>query len=1095
MKIKELMVILILTIFLFSIASVTATNTTDVITSVDDSTQKNEELISKENEEIIKDGTTGTFAELKSDIGNTNAGSTLKLEKNYTCEDGFSTEGISISKQITIDGQGHTIDAQGKSRIFIVDADNVVLKNIIFKNGKKTDFGGAIFWHNGAAGSVSGCTFTNNFADFGGAIFWNGAVGSVSGCTFVGNSANRGGAICWTGTAGSADTCIFKTSSDTTNYTRILSPTLNVDNFTSFYGSGDKITFNLTTNSGIPVTDGNISISVYFKNGTWFDNYSCLSGEGWIPDLPVGYYYAIFNTEYAGFQPINRTISVTPPEHTFWFLNYTINGSDNPLIELSNDFYFDPAYDADFVEGIVINRSVTINGNGFTINAKGKARIFEVLVDNVVVKNIVFKNGNITGDGGAVHFGGSGTVENCNFTNNSADYAGGAIHMYSGSVENCIFINNTARYGGAIRFYNNGTTTNCNFTNNKAIGINPWGGAICFSNIGNITNCNFAGNTAEDGGAVYFMNNGTMSNCNFTNNSAGYAGGAIAMLSGNVLNCNFIYNVADIGGAISMNSGTVINCKFTNNKADTGGAINSDTRCSVVNCSFVNNIATDISGAIDMYRGSVVGCIFDNNSANRGSAIRFFASSNNLVSGCIFMNHNNGNEIIYFDNTMRGNNLSVNNNIFLNNSIDAIVFNQTDSSSNCDYNWFGADASNYMIDPNLPNCNVWLFLNATAYPDVLSVFNTSNIIFKLYLYNATSGNTSEYENSLFKNLNLNITAVNGNTNTTNIHPGDAVQYMATKGGRGSVTASISTTSFTVYLNNLKIDSNILVESQEIEYGEEYIIQLKYNVNATGKVNITLKGKKSNLTFSDLDLNNTIALGIIPIDEYNVTVIYSGDDLFLNGTANGTLIINMAKTQITADAIITTYNIDKDLVITLKDSNGNPVTNATVTVDLDGAKTYTTDTNGQVKVSTAGLIPKIYTAKITFAGDNNYNESSLDVGVTVNKATPILKAKKKTYKAKTKTKKFTIVLKDNTGKPIKNAKVRLMVKKITKNNKKGGSDKESKADKKKNFAVTNNKGKATFKVLRNKKGKYNAKVKFYSNEYYNKVTKTVKILIK
>uniref|UniRef100_UPI0025DA79A4 Ig-like domain-containing protein n=1 Tax=uncultured Methanobrevibacter sp. TaxID=253161 RepID=UPI0025DA79A4 len=265
--------------------------------------------------------------------------------------------------------------------------------------------------------------------------------------------------------------------------------------------------------------------------------------------------------------------------------------------------------------------------------------------------------------------------------------------------------------------------------------------------------------------------------------------------------------------------------------------------------------------------------------------------------------------------------------------------------------------------------------------------------------------------------------------------------------------------------------------------------------ATGKVNITLKGKKSNLTFSDLDLNNTIALGIIPIDEYNVTVIYSGDDLFLNGTANGTLIINMAKTQITADAIITTYNIDKDLVITLKDSNGNPVTNATVTVDLDGAKTYTTDTNGQVKVSTAGLIPKIYTAKITFAGDNNYNESSLDVGVTVNKATPILKAKKKTYKAKTKTKKFTIVLKDNTGKPIKNAKVRLMVKKITKNNKKGGSDKESKADKKKNFAVTNNKGKATFKVLRNKKGKYNAKVKFYSNEYYNKVTKTVKILIK
>ena len=56
MKLRKLMIILILTIFLFSIASVTAANTTDVMTSVDDSSQKNDEILSKENEEIIKDG-------------------------------------------------------------------------------------------------------------------------------------------------------------------------------------------------------------------------------------------------------------------------------------------------------------------------------------------------------------------------------------------------------------------------------------------------------------------------------------------------------------------------------------------------------------------------------------------------------------------------------------------------------------------------------------------------------------------------------------------------------------------------------------------------------------------------------------------------------------------------------------------------------------------------------------------------------------------------------------------------------------------------------------------------------------------------------
>ena len=201
------------------------------------------------------------------------------------------------------------------------------------------------------------------------------------------------------------------------------------------------------------------------------------------------------------------------------------------------------------------------------------------------------------------------------------------------------------------------------------------------------------------------------------------------------------------------------------------------------------------------------------------------------------------------------------------------------------------------------------------------------------------------------------------------------------------------------------------------------------------------------------------------------------------------------TEIISSPVTTVYNIDENIIITLKDGEGKPVSGVNIIVDLNGAKTYITDTNGQVIASTNGLIPKTYTAKITFEGNDNYKASSADVEVTVKKATPKLSAKKKTYRANAKTKKFTIVLKDNTGKPIKNAKVRLMIKKISKSSKKGESGKKSKSDKKKNFAVTNNKGKATFKVLRNKMGKYNAKVKFYSNEYYNKVTKTVKIIIK
>lgn len=75
-------------------------------------------------------------------------------------------------------------------------------------------------------------------------------------------------------------------------------------------------------------------------------------------------------------------------------------------------------------------------------------------------------------------------------------------------------------------------------------------------------------------------------------------------------------------------------------------------------------------------------------------------------------------------------------------------------------------------------------------------------------------------------------------------------------------------------------------------------------------------------------------------------------------ADVTLTVNKIQTEITGNAITATYNVNKDLVITLKDSDGNPVSGVNVTVDLNGAKTYTTDSNGQVKVSTKGLAPNL-----------------------------------------------------------------------------------------------------------------------------------------
>lgn len=167
-----------------------------------------------------------------------------------------------------------------------------------------------------------------------------------------------------------------------------------------------------------------------------------------------------------------------------------------------------------------------------------------------------------------------------------------------------------------------------------------------------------------------------------------------------------------------------------------------------------------------------------------------------------------------------------------------------------------------------------------------------------------------------------------------------------------------------------------------------------------------------------------------------------------------------------------------MVITLKDSDGNPVSGVNVTVDLNGAKTYTTDSNGQVKVSTKGLAPNTYMAKVTFNGDTYYDKSTLDVKVTVNKASPKLTAKAKTFKFEDKTKKYTVTLKDNNGNVLKNKKISLKVNGKT------------------YTANTNSKGVATFKLTKlTKKGKFNAVISYAGDKYYNKATKKVKITVK
>ena len=802
---------------------------------------------------------------------------------------------------------------------------------------------------------------------------------------------------------------------------------------------------------------------------------------------------------------------------SFSDLNKLINEdySSNDTITLNGNYKYSDGDDA-FVHGIVINRGVTIDGNGFTLDGSNSARMFDVETNSeVIIKNINFINGYATGeniayfkDGGAIYSSNSANskVINCNFTNNIAEYDGGAIYGGRGTAINCTFIQNTAKkvYAGAISFYD---AINCTFIRNTA----KYGGAITDSTA---INCTFINNTAQGAGAMlrstavlcrFVEDSDTTSDTNIvtpafsvsdlttvyhsgdkllfnlTANNVNYDGfdaeikiykgetpiKTIHALSGSdngwvvdlplgtynavlsleshpdvkpvnaaltvttdgttftdlnelingntnatiALDKNYTYNpdidsdfkngvkisrtLTIIGNGYTIDGAgqarildlqqgktTLKNITFKNGSQSFffgGGAIRCVALVEITNCTFINNHAPS-GGAVQLqgWDNVISDCVFIGNTADRGAAIELSAAAYNTITGCVFYD----NDIF----ASQADGCEINNNIFFNSTI---AFDWT-RNYNIDNNWFGNNATNYDEMPVHEDytINSWLFLNATADPDTISIIDTSDIIFKLYVYNPNSGDVSEYDSGLLYPVNLNVTAINGTINKNTVKLGEPIIFEPFALGSGSVTASIE-----------------------------------------------------------------------------------------NATYMSIITVNKIQTEITGNAITATYNVNKDLVITLKDSDGNPVSGVNVTVDLNGAKTYTTDSNGQVKVSSKGLAPKAYTAKITFNGNTNYAKSTKDIKVTVKKATPKLTAKKKTFKTIPKTKKYTIVLKDNTGKAIKKAKVTLKVK--------GKTYK----------ATTNSKGKATFKITKlNKKGTYKATITYKGNKYYKKVSKKAKIKV-
>jgi len=144
--------------------------------------------------------TEGDFAWLQKQIDAASGTFDLTRDVIYTIGLDTITDGIKIEKPITINGNGHKINAQGKSRIFdISDTSNVVFNNITFMNGFTDTYAGAIKMDGVNDVKILNSNFINNTAEesCGAVLYENGKGLTISNCEFTNNKNDKyfGGAI------------------------------------------------------------------------------------------------------------------------------------------------------------------------------------------------------------------------------------------------------------------------------------------------------------------------------------------------------------------------------------------------------------------------------------------------------------------------------------------------------------------------------------------------------------------------------------------------------------------------------------------------------------------------------------------------------------------------------------------------------------------------------------------------------------------------------------------------------------------------------------------------------------------------------------
>ena len=605
--------------------------------------------------------------------------------------------------------------------------DDQLLKDSLFINNTAQTKGGSVYFQKITFSEIRNTTFINSSALDGGAFYSKGGSGAtvdISNCTFINNTAvYNGGAVYYVVDADKYDsgksltriyrdynnfdgegeitggrTTVYLKNANEKSYGPRIKESLFVNNtdypinMTVDSSLGMSANVMLTNPKGIDTNSLIIMINVTDKDDRLVGTFTINSGN-YYPDHwnnVTDVFYSVFELEreqnYTAFitfyddnhiaKSINSKFNTSVQnEGAFQILQNIINeklGAGIHEYTLTRPYVYDSIDIKNETGCINITQDFTLYGGGWSINAQGYCRIFNISADHVTLVGLALADGNATGKhndsvdkGGAIYWGNAnGELIDCIISDSFAAVGGGIY--FNESAQDCKIINSIFNRNNAT---GNGGAIDCNaarmqltkttFVENHG----EYGAALCreeHATEGSGSNNTFIRNNATKGGAALGWIKAQqikIVNYTFINNTAGESGGAIFVdhesISCEVINCtfegNYIYDqTAGHGGAIEWyaNKGTVTNSTFIRNHAFDGGAIyaNDQSEEIVINNSyFEHNYAYSSGGAISLEASKVTieGSTFRyNNATKSGGAVYVSgAAASNNVSYSVFENN------------------------------------------------------------------------------------------------------------------------------------------------------------------------------------------------------------------------------------------------------------------------------------------------------------------------------------------------------------------------------------------------------------------------------------------------------------------------